>query len=275
MSRKSSTKNNSTLEPLTGRNAEGYDYERSSEVERQILACLSLSDIEIVANAKIENKEGSGYLQEEALVYLIKKCHKEQNSVLYNDLAQILIDRCHKRLIYRHRSIDSEGKDDAYANVILNLFEEICAKDKKGDFLQVRFWVTFDRMAIDVFRTYSRKQSKDRANLHPDSFIGADETGESEDLWATAVLRIDQNIPDNRRGSSAEMEGLKKDAYQVLKEPIRTIFLLHHYEGWPIGSIDPDEWTLSKQYKVSEKTIGNWLRKAEKDLQEWRGDHHE
>lgn len=272
MSQKPSYDENSTLGPLTGRNAEGYDYERSSEIERQILACLCLSNTEIVAKAKLKNKEESGYIQEETLVYLIKKSHKEQNQDLYNDLSQILVERCHNRLIYRHRNIASEAKDDAYASVFLNLFDEICAKDEKGDFLQVRFWVTFDRMAIDVFRTYSRKQSKDRANLHPDSFMDVDE---SEDLWETAVSPIDQNIPDNRRGSSAELEGLKKDAYKVLKEPIRTVFLLYHYDGWPIGSIDPDEWTLSKQYKKSEKTIGNWLRKAEQDLQKWRGDHHE
>ena len=275
MSLKPPQKPETGLDALTGRNIDGDVYQRTSEVEMQITSSLSLNDEEITAQASLNEKVAIGYLQEESLVYLIRKSFKERNLVLYNDLATILVNRCNDRLSYRHRSIASESKDDAYTDVFLTLFEKICAPDGKGDFLQVRFWVVFDRVAVDVFRKYSRKQSKDRANLQPNSFLSSEEIEEAEDAWETAIPPIDHNIPDNDRGSSTEIESLKKEAYQVLEEPFRTVFLLYHYEGWPIGSIDSDEWTLSKQYKVSEKTIGNWLRKAESELKKWRGDHHE
>jgi hypothetical protein len=275
LSRKPPQKPGTIFDPLTGRNVDGVDYQRTPAVERQITASLSLSDKEIVAHAALEQKNSDGYLQEESLVYLIRKSFKDRNRYLYNDLAEILMNRCEKDVSYRHRALVPESKEDARAEFFSALFEEICAPDGTGDFLQVRFWSVVGRMAIDVFRKYYRPQAKDRANLQPGSFLSSEKSEESEDAWETAVPPIDQNIPDNRRGSSAEMEGLKNDALQVLEEPIRTVFYLHHYEGWPIESSDPDEPTLSKQYKVTPKTIGNWLRKAESELTKWRGDHHE
>lgn len=264
-----------TVEPLTQKNIAGGNYEREHDVEEQIISTTALSDEEIIAKAKITDKEAAGFLQEETLVYLIRFSFQQQRRSLYNALSETLIIRCQKQLDFRLRSLDSDLANEAYAEIMRILFGKILSIDGQGDFLQVRFWYALDRVAIDVFRQYSHRQAKDRANLIPISFTEPNETDEAEEDWEEKVFSSDHIIPGENRWSSVERQALIKEALLSIEEPIRTAFVLHHYKGWKIESIDPEEITLSTYFRVTPKTIGNWLRKAELELKNWRGDHHE
>ena len=264
-----------TVEPLTRKTTVGGNYEREHNVEEQITSSTAISDGDIIARAKITEKEAAGFLQEEALVYLIRFSFQQQNQVLYNALSEILIVRCQQQLDYRLRSLDTDLANEAYAEIMRILFGKILSIDGQGDFLQVRFWIALDRVAIDVFRQYSGRQAKDRANLAPTSFTEPNETDEAKEDWEDKVFSSEHLIPGENRWSSVERQALIQEALLSIEEPIRTAFVLHHYEGWKIESIDPEEITLSTYFCVTPKTIGNWLRKAELELKNWRGDHHE
>ena len=60
-----------------------------------------------------------------------------------------------------------------------------------------------------------------------------------------------------------------------LEPNVLDAFLLHHYWGVPIDSKEPDKHTLRKHFGVSEKTVRNWLRRAEEAFAKVRGETDE
>jgi DNA-directed RNA polymerase specialized sigma24 family protein len=262
-----------SLEPLTRTNANGEVYKRSPAVERQLLDSLSLSDEDLLLRAGISDSTAAGYLQEEALVYLIRMSSHKRNQVLFNKLSAILLTRCQDQVMFRLRSL--EHKEDAFNEVLQVLFETILALGNEGDYLQVRFRHALKRIAIDVFRQYYRDQTEDRQYLQPSSFQSQEDTGENENDWENIPAREGNDIAAEDRFSSVEIEVLRREALQVLKEPIRTAFVLHYIKGWPIESNDPKEVTVSASLGVTPRTVLNRLQRAKKELMKWRGDHHE
>ena len=263
----------SILEPLTKKNKNGVPYQREPGIEEQIISSMVLPDTDIIARAEITDKTNLGYLQEEAIIYMIRKSFQERRSDLYNSLSQVLLNRCHDQLDYRLKSLDLA--EDAYADVIQKLFEKILGSNGEGDFLQVRFWSALDRIAIDAFRRYSGRLRKDHTNLTPSYFSGSDETYMPDGDREGSAPAPNSSIPNERWGSSVERDVLVVDALQSLEEPLRTVYVLYYLQDWPIESKDPNKLTLSKYYNKTSKTIRNWLRKAENIIKEWRGDPHE
>lgn len=262
-----------SVEPLTRRNTSGKVYKRSSAVEVQISAVLSLSDEELVSRASIREETANGYLQEESLVYLIRTSYQRKNKFLCNKLSEILLTRCQEQVAFRVRAI--EQKDDAFNDVVRVLFEKILAPDNSGDFLQVRFRFALKRISISIFHQYYRDQIEERENLRPSSFQSLDGQENEKDDWDQVHVAIDSDLPVEDSFSSVELESLKREALQILKEPIRTAFILHHIKGWQIESNNPKEITVSGYLETTPRTIRNWLQQAEKELRKWRGDHHE
>ncbi|MCG3159181.1 MAG: hypothetical protein JMDDDDMK_00167 [Acidobacteria bacterium] len=262
-----------SVEPLTRRNTSGKVYKRSSAVEVQISAALSLSDEELVSRASIREETANGYLQEESLVYLIRTSYQRKNNFLCNKLSEILLTRCQEQVAFRVRAI--EQKDDAFNDVVRVLFEKILAPDNSGDFLQVRFRFALKRISISIFHQYYRDQIEERENLRPSSFQSLDGQENEKDDWDQVHVAIDSDLPVEDSFSSVELESLKREALQILKEPIRTAFILHHIKGWQIESNNPKEITVSGYLETTPRTIRNWLQQAEKELRKWRGDHHE
>jgi DNA-directed RNA polymerase specialized sigma24 family protein len=260
-----------SLEPLTRTNTSGEVYKRNSAVERQVLDALSFSDDDLLLRAGINDSTAAGYLQEEALVYLIRTSFQRRNQVLYNKLAEILLTRCQDQVTSWMRGI--VYKEDAVHDVIQVLFEKIVSPDHEGDYLQVRFWHNLKRISLDVRRKYLRDQTKDRHYLQPSSFQPPEETGENE--WENVSDTNGNEIAAKNGFSSVEMEALWREALHILQEPMRTAVLLHYITGWQIESKDPNEITVSKYFRKTPKTIHNWLRQAENELSNWRGDHHE
>ena len=168
-----------------------------------------------------------------------------------------------------------EHKDDAFNDVVRRLFEKILAPGNEGDFFQVRFRHALKRISIDVFRQYYRDQTEERENLQPSSFRSLEDQENEGDDWERVSVAADIDIPKEDVFSPVELESLKREALQVLKEPFRTAFVLHYIDGWQIESNDPKEITVSKYFDKTPRTINNWLQHTKNELSKWRGDHHE
>ena len=261
------------LAPLTRTNRRGNVYQRSAAVESQIISCLASPDQEILRRAQISDRNADGYLQEEALVYLIRESALEQNQALYNGLSEVLLTRARDRLSFRFRAFEPVLRQDAHGEAALVLFERLLSTDGRGDFLQVRFWKALDRLAIDIFRRFYQPLTEERALLRPDASLDSDSDEEAAEGWEV-IADGDGKIPDDYRQSSEELDQLTAEALQCLKEPIRTAFILRHFEDWPIESSDPADMTLSKYFKKTPRMIRYWLRTANQELSRWRGEHH-
>lgn len=273
MSAKPSNATPISLEPLTRRNIDGKVYKRNSAVEQQLMAVLPLSDELIILQARIDDKAADGYLQEEALVFLIRTSHQKNNHFLCNEISRILLIRCKDQVAYRIRAI--ENKEDAFNEVVQALFERILSSGNEGDYLQVRFWHALKRISVDVFRKYYHEQTQDHENLQKSSFQSEQEIGNEEDDWEHILITTDIDVPKEDGYSPVELESLKREALQSLPEPLRTAFILHYYKDWQIESKNPKELTVSSYFKKDPRTIRNWIRQAKTELRNWRGDRHE
>ena len=258
-----------TPPPLVAKNKSGTIYTRTKEVERQIRFALILSDEEIIANAKITDSDSNNYLQEEALVFLIKQSHKEQDLALYNELFSALLLRCKEYIVSALRGLSANIKEDALCEVIGKLIKSILRDDGKGDFLQVRFWVVLERMTVDVYRKFDRIRKKDRELLEPEAFLELDPDWPNE-IDERLVPR--STILNDNHNSTVEEEILLKNSLYYLNPQLRLVYCLYHYDHWPIDSKNEDCQTLCKFFGVTDRTIRNWLNKAEDELKKWRGD---
>jgi len=257
---------------LLGQDKSGNEYRRTKEVERQIRSSLALSDNEIIANANITDQHADNYLREEALVFLIRQSYQEQNQFLYDELFMILLGRCKEQISYRLRSLEVSLKEDALSEVNAKLIENVLRDDGKGDFLEVRFWVVLNRLAIDVFRQFIHSDNDDHEYLEAEAFSEYDPIQQDE---KDTILDLNQLVPGEQRWSLVEKGNLVEDALQSLSPHIRQAFILFYYLDWPIDSKDEKLPTISKYFGKTGKTIQNWLYEAKESIEKWRGDHYE
>lgn len=230
--------------PLKGMNLEGDLYQRSDEVEAQINDAVKLDSAALVERASVSDYKALGYLNEECIVCLIRAALNCNNKSLANCLFEILFKRCAGSIYKRLKINDCERRDDAYSEVVTKLIEDIIdLNSSKADFLQVRFWVVVQRLTINVFKKHQPRPLEknevvfDVEELEQPGHI----TGPFEELLMKETF--------------AEAEKVLLG----LSERHLDVFILRHKEGWPIESIDPAEITLSTHFRVTPRTIRNWL----------------
>ena len=261
--------------PLTRSNRQGNVCQRSTAVESQILSCLALADDEIIGRAPITDKDADGYLQEETLVYLIRESDQERNPVLFEVLSEVLVTRLQGQLSFRFRALEPNAREDAYGQAMAALFERILSPDGSGDFLQVRFWMALNTLAIDIFRASYQQMGEDRAILHPDEPLSSSDDDEDTAEGWEIIAGADGNTPYDIQRFNEAIGEVAAGGLECMPEPIRAAFILRHMEGWPIESSDADELTLSKHFEKTPRTIRNWLGQADRQLRDWRGERHE
>lgn len=241
--------------PLTRRNRKGELYLRLPEVEDQIAVALQLNVAELLKRAAISDYKLEGFFQEECLVYVIRHYHIAGNEAMVSKLFEMLMKRC-TGTIYKLLVLEKDKKEEAFREVIKHLVDNILdLENDKGDYFQVRFWSGLKRLAISEFDRQLHMIMEDQHLVSLDSMI----TEEDRNLI--------QDTPDT--SLSPEQISLCIDAMGTLKDRQRTVFLLRHYYGWPIESIDADCESISSYYNVDPRTVRYWLSQAEKDLQKW------
>lgn len=256
------------VEPLTRRNREGAVYRRDLGVESQIERALALEPARLVDHARLMDRACPEYLQEEALVYLIRVHHQRGERTVVNDLSETLIRRCAKSINHRLQSLGPQAVEDAFRDVIAEVFELILdlASDR-GDYLQVRFWVVIKRRTITVFDRYVRQAQDAHETVRLSALAGHDLDREDDDLSPSLSPRRTLAEPV----ITTEQLVLYRDGLNTLEEPHRTAFLLRYYEEWPVEDDDPAVPTISRYFNKHPRTIRTWFVKAEETLVQWRG----
>lgn len=276
MEQSSKTQPESNLQLLTHRTKDGSLLQRSPEVEAQIRETLSLPEEELIRRANLPDIQDPNCLKEEALVYLIRAYHKSGNELATSQLSEALIKRTVKFINSKFRGLDKDEAEDAYSEVISELFQHILFReDGRGDYLQVRFWSALKRLVISAFRRQITRIKEDRMTLVRLSDLAgyeSEEDGEDQEALRTGSIPLTDVVDP---GPSIDRSALISDGLHTLSEPLRTAYILRHFHDWQIESTDPAEPTLSKHFSKTPKTIYNWLKKADEALERWRGEHHE
>lgn len=252
-------------QPLTRRNAKGQVYQRLAVVDRQISEALGLDDEELRSRLEVRDEESPVFLKEESLVYLIRHHHATEHRELVNALAECLLRRCATWVDGKLSGLRKDLREDGNAGVVAELFDKILdLTNDHGDFLQVRFWKSIERVTVDVFR----KQ------------VSQFDTESSGDYDQAAIDDLTQRgavvVPTASAGRPVESEAIDnvliEAALHQLEEPIRSAYLLRHHKDWPIEDQDPARQTISRHFGKTPRTIRNWLSKGDEILEAWRGE---
>lgn len=260
----------STVEPLTHRNLDGAVYQRDPAVEQQLAEALRLPPSQWRARADIADRAAVGYLQEEALVYLIRAARRTGNTQVVSDLADALQRRC-QSLIYKHLlALGQDAADEGHSEVVTQLFELILDESDRADFYQVRFWYALDKLATRAFQRLLKDTNRRKQTISISDVAGYEHEADED---RRVVQAPELATPSDE--SVVITNDLMRDALNHIDEPYRTAFLLRHYAGWPTEDQDPAVQTISKYFKKDPRTIRNWLKRAEDALQQWRGEQHQ
>jgi DNA-directed RNA polymerase specialized sigma24 family protein len=259
-------------EALTRRNTAGELYRREPDVEQQICAARTLGAAALQARAAISDRTSADYLKEEGLVYLIRHYHAAGEARLVSDLSEALLRRCAPVIEGHLRKLGPEATEAGYDDVVERLFGPIVdlASDR-GDFLQVRFWLVVEKLAVRAFNQQLTQHQRAQANVPLSSFAGYDHDGGEED---GQIVRAhgDAELASPAGDVLVVRDDLIHDALSRVDEPFRSAYLLRHYFDWPVEDQDPTVRTISSHFGKDPRTIRNWLKRAEGALETWRGE---
>lgn len=286
------------VEPLRKRHANGSLYQRRAKVERELEELEKLTLPKILARARAGEHSAKAIVSSEALVYLLRQAARTDGShgAGVDGLVSILMERA-ERMLRRHISgaFDEFQREEICREVMDGLVDDITDTGDRGDYAEVNFndWLEHNR--ADACRKELRKakrterlgdevddlgedddtppgtreQSKDPASAEPTPEAAA----------ALAEAREKARLPHRIEASEFSPEDQYRIASTVkqanLEPNVLDAFLLHHYWDVPIDSKEPDKHTLRKHFGVSEKTVRNWLRRAEEAFAKLRGETDE
>lgn len=251
------------VKPLTRCNKEGVQYSRTPEVERQIESALRQDWEGRVHRAAVSDRTSPMYLQEETLVYLIREALRQGDYAAFTTIFSALSKRCVSYIEVHFYSFSKDRQEDAFQNVMRHVIERIMGlDDDRGDFFQVRFWLALKRAMF----TEHKKQTKE--SERNEKFVSMDEEIKGEDVEGEDGAGPCLDIPDP--SISQEELALLSAGMSCLTGKVKEVFILRYYQGWPIRSEDGNEPTLSSYFRVTPRTIQNWLQRAEEALAKWR-----
>ncbi|HZS86851.1 MAG TPA: hypothetical protein VFE42_05090 [Chloroflexota bacterium] len=252
---------------LTRRNKDGIPYRREMAVERQIEVACRLGTMGLIERARLHDREAPGYLQEESLVCLLRAYAADGDAATVAALSEALLERCTRFINGKLMSLGREAAEEAYSDVVARLFDLILdVESDRGDFLQVRFWVALEKLVVTAFGRQARDLARGRMQVPLSALPGASGGDDEEPRVSAQVEEIaEHNLPP-------DVALLYREALALLDEPMRTAFVLRHYEGWPIEDRDETVPTISRYFNKTPRTIRNWMTTAEQALAAWRGE---
>jgi DNA-directed RNA polymerase specialized sigma24 family protein len=255
------------LRELTHRNRDGVPYRRDDAVDTQIERALALAPTPLIAQAGVRDYRSPAFLQEECLVYLIREYRSRGDTATVEALCEALLARCARHINGKLQALGPQAVDDAFGEVVLKVFDQILNLESDGgDFLQVRFWVALERIAITTFGRHVKELTRATRQVSLSALPGS---SDGDDERRSPSIGLDE-LPDLTTNMDQAM--LYQEGLAALDEPYRTVFVLRYYEGWPIEDRDPAVPTISRHFNKTPRTIRNWMRDAERALAVWRGD---
>jgi len=286
------------VEPLRKRHANGSLYQRRANVERELEELEKLTLPQILARARAGEHSGNTTVSSEALVYFLR--HEARTGGSHgagvDGLVSILMERA-ERTLRRHISdaFDEFQREEICGEVMDGLVDDITDTGDRGDYAEVNFndWLAHNRddacrkalrrakrserlgdevddlAEVDDALPGRREEPKHPASAEPTPEAGA----------ALAEAREKARLPHQIEAGEFSPEDQYRIAAAVkqanLDPNVLEAFLLHHYWDVPIDSKEPEKHTLRKHFGVSEKTVRNWLRRAEEAFAKLKGETDE
>jgi DNA-directed RNA polymerase specialized sigma24 family protein len=233
------------IPPLT-RNS----YRRRPEALAQIRALLPLSRDEFLDRARI--KEGElGFVEPEAIVFFIRRHRLDNDRRMSGTLLTVLRERCLPVLENGVRGFDAETRKDLIQEILEELIRRLTAKDDRGDFAQVRFWMFLKRIRLTA------------CSRQIDYLQGIEQLDECQ-AESVAADRDYQLSPEQFAQLAQGLE--------ALPSLLRRVFIMRYRDSWKVGpedrsKEDPNDPSLAAHFNKTPRTIQNWLGRADKILQ--------
>lgn len=278
--------------PLRKRSKGGKRYERRPEVEQELKKLEKLGLPEVVARARAGERKGEPALSSEALVHILRRevrvarpDGRTQGPI--DALVSILIARCEVILKRRLWSYDDLAREEMTEAVVNRLVDDIYEDGNKADYAEINFNHWLARNRTDAIRKHARKAARVKQlgeaveNLEENEaqVVTEDEPTEAshestpERLYALKEERERANLPSIIEHAQFSTDDLHRIAEAVMqaKLPADVLYaFLAHNLGMKVESEDPKEHTLVKHFDKSEKTIRNWIERAEEAFDELR-----
>lgn len=234
-----------TLRPLN------RDYFRERAVIAEIRSLQAAGEIAQRRKFEESKRQGAYDISPEALVYFLREYYHRGDDRVAGDIMEALARRVipsARKILFHSHGLTTDQKDQIIEALFAELYQAWLSLGPEDEFWEVRFSVCLKMKLIAVVKKNRRPFQAE----HGITMTGSD--GEEYDLT--------ENIVD-RRAPSAEQRALIADALGFLEEPIRTAFYLYHREEWT-------EERIASHMSVTDRTIRNYLRRAEQKLAEWR-----
>ena len=281
------------VEPLRKRRKNGKAYQRRTAVEQELRELQSVALADIVARARAGEQKAGPAVSSEALVHILRREVRvarpdgvTQGPI--DTLISILIGRCAVILKRRLRGYDELAAEQISEEVINRLVDDIYEDGDKADYAEINFNHWLARNRLDAVRKHARKAARveqlgeavenledGEAQLVPDDGEAGDAAHDNtpERLYSLKEARERASLPSIIEHADFSPDELHRIADMVLqaKLPADVLYaFLAHYLGRKVSSQDPKEHTLVKHFGKSEKTIRNWIARAEKVFAELR-----
>lgn len=235
------------IRPLTKTSKDGEVYSRPKTVEKNIKSAIGLGIEVIKARLKEEKPRSENYLKSECLVYLFREARSSLDDVMANLLATALLTRCERILHSKLTKVSNRLHEDILADFAVILVND---SSSELDYYEVRFNHAFRTHRLEIVRTEVNRCEKVEAQKFGSS------TNDDEE-------EVHSDEPSCQPKESDKL--IRNELLDQLPPKIQKAVVLREM-GYPIESNDPSEDTVATLCGVRERTIHNWIKKAQKIL---------
>ena len=246
--------------PLTFRGEDGKLYQRSNDVEEDILRSLYWAEEGMLRNYKT--------LFNEALFFNIRRFRGRNEhvcGVLMLELAQ-RVTRIAKSAL---RGLDRLGKADIAMQVELEILELAIAPEpsRKSEFMEVAFTLAVRRRVLQLRKKLKGTAEGNRGRYKIDPRLELDENEKKK--------RELEFVPDSRNTPEAAMlafqdEQFREEAYEMVKTALQgederflTAFQLAVVDGWPISSNKPNVPNIADHFGLTRPQARHLMKKIQ------------
>jgi hypothetical protein len=232
------------------------NYSHDPKVVAQFAECLALSPSKLMEQIDSGAKRPEK-VKEEVLVMLAREYRRRGKQALAWKIMLAICDRVRLSIL---RAVDLWRlspiiREEFIEATIANLYDVVLGSDSPDIFWEIKFWVCFERRVLSSLRKH---------RLNDDRYVAvtdAEYVEKSTDVYTGKSLH-----PFDPEHRAIIAEGLAQ-----LPEQLRTAFMLKHWAGFPEYSINGDEpATIAAVMGVSDRTVRNYLARAELLLNSWR-----
>jgi hypothetical protein len=233
------------------------EYVYEPVVLAQFTECIQLPASKLIARLACIRDE-KDHISEEALVMLARAFHKQEKDALAWKIILAVCERVQPSIVrsaklWRLTPVNAEG----FMEALLHEMYTFLLSDAESEvFWEIKFWVCFERRLLSTLRKF---RLRDDRTLETETI----EKPSYDYFGASGNSRLEFSDPVTR---AIIAEGLAQ-----LPGNLRTAFMLKHWAGYPEHSSDPNEkYTIAQVMEVSDRTVRNYLARAEQLLCQWR-----